>query len=199
MAEDTPNPFTFDIQFGQKITLSSYDNYIVRRLSNMRGQFLDSDAYQRMLEEDDRLLYEVYEIRRPEVPGELLHGISIVHPGKVGDEYYMTKGHFHNVLDTAEVYYCLRGQGFMVMENPQGEWSVEPLRPQSVLYVPPCWAHRTVNTGAEEDLVTFFVYPGDAGHDYGSIEKQGYRKLVVEKDGAPAIVDNPRWLPPEKR
>ncbi len=27
-----------------------------------------------MLDEDDRLLYEVYEIHRPEVPGELLQG-----------------------------------------------------------------------------------------------------------------------------
>jgi glucose-6-phosphate isomerase len=87
----------------------------------------------------------------------------------------------------------------MVMENPEGDWAVERLRPQSVLYVPPRWAHRTVNTSSSEDLVTFFVYPGDAGHDYGSIEKQGYRKLVVEQGGAPAIVDNPRWLPPEKR
>lgn len=199
MPEDIKTPFTFDIQHGKDITLSTYDNHIVRRLSNMRGQFLDSEAYQKMLAEEDRLLYEVYEIRRPEVPGELLHGISIVHPGKVGDEYYMTKGHFHTVLDTAEVYYCLKGEGIMVMETPEGEWSVEPLKPQTVLYVPPCWAHRSVNTSPDEDLVTFFVYPGDAGHDYGSIEKQGYRKLVVEKDGKPAIVDNPRWLPPEKR
>jgi glucose-6-phosphate isomerase len=128
-----------------------------------------------------------------------MHGLSIVHPGKVGAEYFMTKGHFHTVLNTAEVYYCLRGEGFMVMETNEGEWSVEPLRPQVVLYVPPCWAHRSVNTSPVEDLVTFFVYPGNAGHDYGSIEKQGYRKLVVEKDGAPAIVDNPRWLPPEQR
>lgn len=199
MPEDIKTPFTFDIQHGKDITLSTYDNHIVRCLSNMRGQFLDSETYQKMLAEEDRLLYEVYEIRRPEVPGELLHGISIVHPGKVGDEYYMTKGHFHTVLDTAEVYYCLKGEGIMVMETPEGEWSVEPLKPQTVLYVPPCWAHRSVNTSPDEDLVTFFVYPGDAGHDYGSIEKQGYRKLVVEKDGKPAIVDNPRWLPPEKR
>jgi glucose-6-phosphate isomerase len=199
MPEDTQTPFTYDILFGEQITLSQSDNYIVRRLSNMRGQFLDSAAFQAALESDDALLYEVYEIRRPERAGELLQGISIVHPGKVGAEYYMTKGHFHTVLDTAEVYYCLRGQGFMVMEDPEGEWSVMPLRPQSVLYVPPRWAHRTVNTSPDEDLVTFFVYPGDAGHDYGSIEKQGYRKLVVEQDSSPAIVDNPRWLPPEER
>jgi glucose-6-phosphate isomerase len=152
-----------------------------------------------MLVEEDRVLYQVYEIKRPEVAGELLHGVSIVHPGKVGDEYYMTKGHFHTVLDTAEVYLCLRGEGYMVMETPEGDWAVEPLRPNAVLYVPPRWAHRSVNTSPTEDLVTFFVYPGNAGHDYGSIEKQGYRKLVVERNGRPSITDNPRWLPPEKR
>ena len=59
--------------------------------------------------------------------------------------------------------------------------------------MPPRWAHRSVNTGEREDLVTFFVYPGDAGHDYGTIEQQGFRKLVVEIDGQPQVVDNPRW------
>ena len=52
---------------------------------------------------------------------------------------------------------------------------------------------------SDEDLVTFFVYPGDAGHDYGSIEKQGFRKLAVDRDGKAEIIDNPRWLPPQGR
>ena len=152
-----------------------------------------------MLAEDDTLLYEVYEIKRPEIAGELLNGLSIVHPGTVGHEYFMTKGHFHTVIDTSEVYYCLKGEGVMVMETPEGEWAVEPLRPNAVLYVPPRWAHRSVNTSPTEDLVTFFVYPGNAGHDYGTIETQGFRKLVVERNGVPVIVDNPRWMSPEKR
>jgi glucose-6-phosphate isomerase len=87
----------------------------------------------------------------------------------------------------------------MVMESSEGDWAVEKLRADRVLYVPPGWAHRSVNTHAGEDLVTFFVYPGDAGHDYGSIEKQGFRKLVVERDGQVQVIDNPRWLPPEAR
>jgi glucose-6-phosphate isomerase len=111
----------------------------------------------------------------------------------------MTKGHFHTVLETAEVYYCLKGQGYMVMETPEGDWAVEELRPGRVLYVPPRWAHRSVNTGRSEDLVTFFVYPGHSGHDYGAIEQQGFRKLVIEADGRPQIVDNPRWRAPEER
>lgn len=39
-----------------------------------------------------------------------------------------------------------------------------------------------------------FVFAADAGHDYGSIETKGYHKIVVEKDGKPAIVDNPKWV-----
>jgi len=200
MPENGNHPFTYDIIFqAEKIVLSSYDNHITRRLSSMRNQFLDLAAYEAVLVKEDRLLYEVYEIRLPEEAGVLLQGISIVHPGKVGDEYFMTKGHFHAVIETAEVYYCLRGAGHMVMETPEGEWAVEALSPHKILYVPPRWAHRSVNANSQEDLVTFFVYPGDAGHDYGSIEKQGFRKLVVERDGSPAIIDNPRWLPPEAR
>ena len=87
----------------------------------------------------------------------------------------------------------------MVMETPEGECSIQHLYPHRVLYVPPRWAHRSVNTHPTIDLVTFFVYPGHSGHDYGSIEKQGFRKLVVEKDGLPDLIDNPRWLPPEER
>ena len=158
----------------------------------MQGQYLDSAAYEAMAGDGDTLLYEVYELARPHEAGEVLHGISIVHPGKVGDEYYMTKGHFHTILETAEIYVCLSGQGVMVMETPEGDWAVEDLAPGRVLYVPPRWAHRSVNTGAD-DLITFFAYPGHAGHDYGTIEQQGFRKLIVERDGEPEIVDNPRW------
>lgn len=191
-------PFTFDISMADA-TMSSFDNHIQRRLSSMKGMFADTAAYTSRLQQDDTVMYEVYEMKRPEVAGELLHGLSVVHPGLVGDEYFMTKGHFHTVLATAEVYYCLKGEGMMVMETPEGDWTVEPLRANRVLYVPPCWAHRSVNTSLADDLVTFFIYPGNAGHDYGTIETQGFRKLIVHRQGKTRIIDNPRWLSPENR
>lgn len=187
---DTPFSFTLP---SPGFIPSKVDNHLTRTLSSMRGQFADQAAYQSMLDKEDTLVYEVYEVRRPEVSGELLSGISIVHPGKVGDEFFMTKGHFHKVLETAEIYYVMGGEGFMVMETPEGESFVEPLSPGKVLYVPPCWAHRSVCTSRQQDLVTFFIYPGDAGHDYGTIEKQGFRKLVVEGTNGIEVVDNPRW------
>lgn len=191
-------PYTFDVGLpglpgGPDGRPAPYDAHVTRTLSALRGQFSDEEAYTAALARGDAPLYDVYELARPAVAGELLHGLSVVHPGKVGDEYYMTKGHFHAELATAEIYYCLRGRGLMVMETPEGAWAVEPLAPGKVLYVLPRWAHRSVNTGADEDLVTFFVYPGNAGHDYGMIERQGFRKLVVEREGAPCVIDNPHW------
>ncbi len=184
-------PYTFELNAPGYVP-SRYDNHIRRTLTSMRGQYRDTAAFEAMLAGEDSLLYEVYELARPHESGEVLHGISIVHPGKVGDEYFMTKGHFHTVLETAEIYTCLSGQGAMVMETPEGDWAVEALAPGRVLYVPPRWAHRSVNTG-DADLITFFAYPGHAGHDYGTIEQQGFRKLIVERNGMPEIVDNARW------
>ncbi|GIV70526.1 glucose-6-phosphate isomerase family protein [Caldilinea sp.] len=190
-------PFTFGF-CDDYIALDRFDNHIMRHLSSMKGQYQDEAAYAAQLAKADALIYEVYEVTRPDAVGELRSGLSIVHPGKIGDEYFMTKGHFHAVLETGEVYHCLKGEGMIVMETPEGEWAVERLHPGRVLYVPPRWAHRSVNTGAG-DLVTFFVYPSHAGHDYLTIEKFGFRKIVIERDGRPYIADNPRWLPPEAR
>lgn len=190
-------PFSIDLKMPGS-QLSRYDDHIKRTLKNMKGQFNHEQAYQAMLAREDSLLYEIYEIRRPEVAGELLSGISIIHPGKVGNEYFMTKGHFHTILETAEIYYTLKGRGFMVMETPEGEWRVEELCAGRILYVPPRWAHRSVNCGSE-DLEMFFIYPGNAGHDYGTIERLGFRKLVVEENGQPTILDNPRWAVPSAK
>lgn len=185
-------PFTYTLPFPGYYP-THFDNHIVRRLSDLQGQFYDQAAYEAMLAKEDTILYEVYEIKRPEVEGELLSGISIVHPGKVGDEFFMTKGHFHTVLNTAEMYYCLNGEGFMVMETPEGETAIEALSPGKVLYVPPRWAHRSVCTSRQKDLITFFIYPGHAGHNYGTIEEKGFRKLIIEKSNAIEFIDNPHF------
>lgn len=185
-------PFTIDIAYPAFIP-SHYDHHIERRLSSMKGMYQDSQAYNNQLLQSDLLLYEVYEISRPQISGELISGISIVHPGKIGNEFYMTKGHFHEILETAEIYYCLKGAGFMVMEDPEGNTKVESLLPGKILYVPPRWAHRSVCIGKQDDLITFFVYPGNAGHDYGTIEVQGFRKLVIDGPAGIEIIDNPNW------
>ena len=145
-----------------------------------------------MVADHNPLVYEFYELGMPADAGDLAFGTSITYPGTVGGEYFMTKGHFHSILETAEVYYCLQGHGYMLMENPEGKWDYQEVTPGNAVYVPKRFAHRSINIG-NDPFVTFFCFRGDAGHDYKTIETTGFRKVVVEKDGKPEIINNPGW------
>ncbi len=181
------------VDFDLKNGLSNTRKPLQRYLSNMKGMFADQAAFEAQMQQENVLVYEFFDMGVPDSEKEVAYGTSITYPGKVGDEYFMTKGHFHTVLDTAEVYYCLSGHGYMLMENPEGDWEAQELTPGKAVYVPGRYAHRSVNVSSSEPLVTFFAFPGHAGHDYGTIESQGFRKLVVARDGQPAFVDNPKW------
>ena len=183
---------SFTVDFDEETGLSKTAISTKRYLSQMKDMYFDTAAAEKMIEEGDPVVYEFYEMGAPENPGDLAFGTSITYPGKVGDEYFMTKGHFHTILDTGEVYYTLRGTGYMLLESPEGDVRLEALQPGVALYVPRRYAHRTVNTG-DTPLVTFFTFRADAGHDYGTIETKGYRKLVVERGGSARMVDNPKW------
>jgi glucose-6-phosphate isomerase len=182
----------FSLYFSLNNGLSNTKPSLKRYLSKMKGMYADEQAFNSMLENSDPLLYEFYELGVPELPGNLAFGTSIVYTGKVGNEYYMTKGHFHTILDTSEVYYCLGGKGYMLMESPEGEVAIEEFTPGKAVYVPGRYAHRSINIG-DEPLITFYVFRADAGHDYGSIETKGFKKIVVEQDGKPTVIDNPKW------
>jgi len=179
----------FSLEDGMSPDLSP----IQRRLSNMKGLYADEAAYASIVRESDPLVYEFHDMGLPEKEGAIAFGTSITYAGKVGDEYFMTKGHFHTILATAEVYYCLRGHGYMLMENPEGDWEARELTPGCAVYVPERYAHRSINVGSNAPLITFFAFRADAGHNYGAIETKGFRKRIVERNGKPGIIDNPGW------
>ena len=179
--------------FDPKSGLSKDKPSLKRHLADMKGMFSDADAFEKKLSEENILVYEFYDMGVPNSEKEIAYGTSITYPGKIGSEYFMTKGHFHTILDTAEVYFCLNGEGYMVMENPEGDCEAQLLKPGHAVYVPARFAHRSVNTSSTEPLVTFFAFPGHAGHNYGLIEEKGFRKLLIEQDGKPVIIDNPNW------
>lgn len=191
MSEIMPFILSFDVITG--LCKNADVKPIKRRVSDMADQFADKNAAIELIKDGDPLLYEFYGLDLPDDdPGILQFGTTIIYPGKVGNEYFMTKGHFHSILDTSEIYYCLGGHGMMLMETMDGQVEYKYLSQGDAIYVPGGWAHRSINT-SDEPFVMFFVYRADAGHDYGTIEEKGYRKLVIEENGKPTIVDNPRW------
>jgi glucose-6-phosphate isomerase len=159
----------------------------IRRTSDLRGLFVDAASLEELVRAGDPVVYETYEPSIPEGPGHLRYGLTVLYPGHVGREYFMTRGHFHLRRETAEVYVPLRGRGVLVLQDELGRCRVEDLHPGVVVYVPPGWAHRSVNTGSEP-LVFFYVYPADAGHDYETVARSGFRVRVLAQDGHPQVV-----------
>jgi len=164
-------------------------------IRDLEGLYLDAEAYRSLAaERGDELAYEVYEYRPNENSGDLIFGTSILKPGKVGSEFFLTRGHIHAKSDRPEIYYCQSGAGVMLLETPAGGTRAVPMTPQSIVYVPPHWIHRSVNTG-NELLVTVFVYPADSGQDYEIIRKAGGMKTLIVEDAANGWkeIPNPRY------
>ncbi|MCX7038434.1 MAG: glucose-6-phosphate isomerase [Spirochaetes bacterium] len=183
---NTGMPFGADVNVIHGI-MKNPDSQLVRLASSMRGHYADAKALEELIARGDPVHYEVFEKTVPQESGNLQFGISKTYPGTVGGECFMTKGHYHAIPGTAEVYLCLRGEGYMLMKLPGGQSAYEKLVPGSVLYVPPFWGHRTVCTG-EEPVITFYVYPAEAGHNYGDIEKEGFPVRVFKRAGKIEIV-----------
>lgn len=169
-----------------------YRSKVERYLSDMREYFVDKQAVDEILSSGrNPLIYAVYEIAR-EGLGELNVGYTVIYPGKVGDEYYFTRGHYHKDPSTSEVYIGVLGEGLILMQNRDGLFLVGEIEPGAIVYVPPGFAHRTVNTGKTE-LAFLAIYPSHAGHDYETIMKTGFAKIVVERGGKPTLIDNPNY------
>ncbi|PTX64416.1 glucose-6-phosphate isomerase [Melghirimyces profundicolus] len=157
----------------------------VRKLKHLEGVFADEEAYSSMDPETVVYEVEVLEQEQPGKEGGLLFGTSYLYPGKVGDEYFMTKGHFHEKRDRAEYYWGIRGSGLLLLMDEQGVTTAEQVFPGSLHYVPGHIAHRLVNTGSEV-LAVGACWPSDAGHDYGSIADRGFTARVKESGGKAA-------------
>ncbi len=170
---------------------------LVRRLSDLATSFADTAAYGRLLQHDNPILYHTAQVEQGEGQaddGDLDYVLAGLMPGKVGAEYYMTKGHLHAWRSAAEVYLGLRGRGVMLLQDERtGECISMPLQANSIVYVPGHTAHRTVNVG-DEPLVYWGILSSRAGHDYGAVAQSNFNKVVIERDGAPVVLDRSDYL-----
>jgi glucose-6-phosphate isomerase len=158
-----------------------------RRMSDLHGVFADTSAFDAAVAAGDPVVYTVHSIEPGDGEGDLHYGIGTIMPGRVGNEYYMTKGHLHFWRPAAEVYIGISGTGVMLMQDEEtGDSKTVPFGAGQVAYVPGYTAHRTMNTGSEP-LVYFGVFPARAGHDYAPIQEHNFRQIVEATSDGPKM------------
>jgi len=161
-----------------------------KTIGQLKGIFLDEAA--RSLIDSEQVAYKV-EYWWPVdegTEGGLYWGNSTILPGVVGDEYFMTRGHFHVRRNRAEFYSTVSGRGMLVLMDEQRHSSVQEMTPGSTHYIPGAIAHRVVNTG-DVPLTLAACWPSDAGHDYAALDEQGFSLRVVRRNGRPELVEQP--------
>ncbi len=166
-------PFSLRLSF-EDGSITPCNNHWVRRLSGLKEIYTDQKRTEDLIKESDPVIYEVWQHDTRFEDGHLLAVTTRLHPGKVGDEFFMTKGHFHEKEGTAEIYLGLRGEGLLIMQTKDGPVRRIKIEKGTIGYIPPYWAHRMVNTG-DEPFVFYGVYPADAGHDYAGITRDMLR------------------------
>ena len=161
---------------------------VERRLSDLKGVFLDEAAYAAACAEGDRVVYSVEAVEPGTGDGDLHYGVGLIQPGRIGREYFMTKGHLHRWREAAEIYIGLCGRGVMLLEDEAtGESRMLPLEPGMAVYVPGHTGHRTANVG-DKPLSYIGVFPARAGHDYGAYADRNFRFAIVDEGGEPRMI-----------
>ena len=171
------DPFALMVDFGSG-ALEPHTSRTERHASDMQGAYADAAALSRLVKRRRPARLRSPPVRHPRRGGaaDLLHDGSP--PGDRWRRVLHDQGPLPLRAGHGEVYLGLSGHGYLLLMTEEGGKAATPMGPGTVAYVPPCWAHRTVNT-AEEPFVFLAVYPGQAGHDYGTIEQTGFPQRVL--------------------
>ena len=176
-----PGTCRVDVEKGE---LRGATGRYAKTMADLVGLYADESAYKAALAElGDTVVYEVTDFKPSADAGDMIIGVTRMIPGKVGNEYFLTRGHIHANANRPEMYYGEAGKGLMLLESPDGEIRTVEIGPRSLCYVPPYWIHRSVNVGTTE-LVMTFAYPADSGQDYAIIAKAGGMRSRIVDDGS---------------
>lgn len=156
----------------------------------------------------------------PEIQYHMVRGgkdqrnITIWEPGKIAGEYIKTYGHYH-VGKLDETYWIIFGEGIVLVQKRAEDTNGNPIdgeiemayavrvKPGDALFIPSGWGHLVANISstyfvtADDSPVNFdeenpVSFPGHA--DYEPVKNlQGFCYYIVEKDGKPTLVKNPKY------
>jgi glucose-6-phosphate isomerase len=184
--EDYPISVEFDFEKGE---FAPFQSKAERKVSDLAMMFADSEAAAALVKNGDPLVYEIFYYGFKTSVSDIALGVTRIQPGTIGGEYHMTKGHFHEAHDQPEIYFCVKGEGYLLMETREGEFRADKWIKGTISHIPPMWAHRVVNIGSEP-LVFVASYHLAAGHIYEPVVEKGFAKRVIDESGKPVFKEN---------
>jgi glucose-6-phosphate isomerase len=158
-----------------------------KTLGQLENIFLNENARRAM--DPETVVYRVQAwCPVPEgTEGAQFWGTTIIEPGRVDTEYFITHGHFHQKRNRTEYYGVVDGEGGLILMDETGKTWMEPMSPGSLHFIPPHVAHRVANLG-NVPLRLVACWPSDAGHDYEAIRQFGFGARLLNVKGKTSLV-----------
>src|SRR5208283_3896456 len=97
-------------------------------LGQVEGMFQDTGSWKQMDPSTPVYRVQYWKPVPDGTAGGLFWGNSTVFPGKVGREFFMTKGHFHAQLDRAEYYATVSGEGLLLLMDVKRKTACLPMK-----------------------------------------------------------------------
>ena len=164
--------------------MSGSTGYYEKKIGELSDLYGDTEAFKELRKRrGEEIAYQVRDVKPQVAHGGLIFGTTLMQPGKVGAEFFMTRGHLHARADRPETYCGMSGVGVMLLETPEGDVKTMEIAPNVLIYVPPMWIHRSVNVGSDP-LVMGFCYPADAGQNYQIIAESGGMAVRIVQGGS---------------
>lgn len=154
-----------------------------------------------------------------EVTEDRWENVTVIAPGRLGQEYPKTFGHYHPADAPDETYHLIEGAGVLQLQkkhlDKQGGLDLTQVdevvfikaEPGMEIVIPQEWGHSWSNVG-EGPLISFDDWrSGHTPADYEPIEhQQGLAYYLVEEDSQVRTIPNPKyqnlpepqWLTPEE-
>lgn len=147
------------MDYGKTIREFEKGKKYVKKIGELEGYFSDRKEWLKSSGNDD-VVYEVFTKNF----SPLKMNLTMINPGRIGKEFYMTRGHVHG-NETPEFYVLLEGKGSLLMKMKRKRLETVRLKKGEIVLVPEGCAHRLVNTGRKK-LKVLTVFHEDSRPDY---------------------------------
>lgn len=149
--------------------------------------------------EGPKVCYLVYrDVEDPDKPIGLSADVTVLLPGKIGDEYSKTHGHYH-IGEGVEIYKVLSGEGMIIMQRPSFNFdTVEAVRLVKLpvnqqIEIPSGWGHTLINLGGTPLVAVNYQDPGIENLYAEFVKKKGAAYYITEKSGKLELEPNPSY------
>jgi glucose-6-phosphate isomerase, archaeal len=142
-----------------------------RKVKDVVQWYSDEKAIEKELKRDkNKVVYETFTDKFSPINLTL----TLIHPGTIGKEYYMTKGHVHR-KKTPEFYILLEGKGKLLIQKAS-KVKVINLKKGEIALIPQGYSHRLINDGNKK-LRVLTIYDQKSKPDYQiKFKKRFFRK-----------------------